>query len=152
MSGLRPVFRRTQRAVLRWRPSLDAGTAVAKTCTILLQRAYEPPRADGSFRVLVDRYWPRGQGRDRLALDEWAKELGASPALIRWYGHEVERWEEFRRRYRHELAGDGPQARLDALLAAAGTRPITLVYGARDEAHNQAVVLREVLLERAGAG
>ncbi|MBZ0221570.1 MAG: DUF488 family protein [Dokdonella sp.] len=114
---------------------------------IVLQRAYEDPGAHDGYRVLVDHFWPRGRSKDVLRLDEWARELGASAELIHWYGHVHERWPEFRERYRKELAQDAQKERMRALLKAAGKQRITLVFGARTETENQAVVLREVLLE-----
>lgn len=113
---------------------------------IHIRRAYVPASADDGFRVLVDRVWPRGKSKATLALGEWAGDLAPSTALRQWFGHLPERWELFQTRYRAELATDAQQARLRALLVAAGGRPITLVYGAKDEQHNQAIVLQEVLL------
>ena len=113
---------------------------------IALQRAYDDPTPHDGYRVLVDRYWPRGRSKDVLKLDEWARDLAPTTELIHWYGHEPSRWPEFRTRYTKELATPDQQARLHALLDAAGRQPITLVYGARTETENQAVVLREVLL------
>ena len=112
---------------------------------IALQRAWEEPGARDGYRVLVDRFWPRGRSREVLQLDEWARDLAPEPDLIRWYGHDPARWDGFRQRYLAELATDTQQARLRALLAAAGKRKITLVYGARSETGNQAIVLREAL-------
>ena len=112
---------------------------------IALQRAWEEPGARDGYRVLVDRFWPRGRSREVLQLDEWARDLAPEPDLIHWYGHDPARWDGFRQRYLAELATDTQQARLRALLAAAGKRKITLVYGARSETGNQAIVLREAL-------
>lgn len=112
---------------------------------VSIRRAYEEPAADDGYRVLVDRVWPRGRRKEDLALDEWAKELAPSTALRKWFGHDPERWDAFRERYRAELDAPEAQARLRTLVEAAGERPITLVYSARDEQHNQAVVLRETI-------
>lgn len=114
--------------------------------SIVIKRAYEDPSPADGYRVLVDRIWPRGKRREALALDQWAKELGPSTVLRQWFGHDPQRWEEFRERYRREL--DTPQVRelLASLLHSAGRGPLTLVYSARDEQHNQAIVLRELLL------
>lgn len=112
---------------------------------ISIQRAYEEPGADDGYRVLVDRVWPRGRRREDLALDEWAKELAPSTALRKWFGHDPARWESFRERYRDELATPEARERLHGLAQAAGERPITLVYSAKDEQHNQAIVLREAI-------
>lgn len=113
--------------------------------TVSIRRAYDEPSESDGYRVLVDRVWPRGQRKDALALDEWAKELAPSTALRKWFAHDPMRWEAFRERYRDELGTPEARERLHALVEAAGKRPITLVYSARDEQHNQAVVLREVL-------
>ncbi len=109
-----------------------------------MKRAYEPAsRADG-VRVLVDRVWPRGLTKSKVAIDQWMKDVAPSTALRQWFGHDPERWTEFRRRYRAELARH--PALLKELRAIARKGPLTLVYSARDEAHNQAVVLRERLI------
>jgi len=112
---------------------------------ISIKRAYEPPSASDGRRVLVDRLWPRGVSKAEARLDDWLKAVAPSDALRRWFGHQPQRWEEFRRRYREELAGNPAVETLRKLAAEA---PLTLVYGARDEAHNDAVVLAEWLRER----
>lgn len=121
-------------------------TKKAAARDVVLQRAYDDPTSHDGFRVLVDRFWPRGRSKDVLALDEWARDLAPSAELIHWYGHVPERWPEFRKRYLDELKAPEQRERLRALLDAAGTRRITLVYGARTPTENQAVVLREALL------
>jgi len=91
--------------------------------------------------VLVDRVWPRGVSKEKAAVDLWMKEIGPSTGLRKWFGHRPERWDEFRARYREELKGD----LLDELRTHAAKGRLTLVYSAKDEARNQAVVIREVL-------
>ena len=116
---------------------------------VRIRRAYtEPDRDDGS-RVLVDRVWPRGRSREALQLAGWERDVAPSDELRGWFGHDPARWDEFRRRYRAELEAPDRQAALGRLarLAEAGT--LTLVYSAADGANNQALVLREVLLEQA---
>lgn len=113
--------------------------------TIDIQRAYDSTPDPRVYRVLVDRFWPRGLRKADLQPDAWAKELAPSAALIKWFGHQSERWTEFRQRYMDELSTADAKAALGGLLAAAGGRDIVLLYGARDHQHNQAVVLREVL-------
>jgi len=114
---------------------------------VRLKRAYDPPeKADGT-RILVDRLWPRGVSKAEARLDEWIKEVAPSTELRKWFGHDPERWAEFRRRYRAELAGHSEIVTHLRRLAREGT--LTLIYGAKDEAHNEAVVLRNVLLGRA---
>lgn len=108
-----------------------------------LRRAYEAPSQDDGRRFLVDRVWPRGVTKADLRLDGWLRDVAPSADLRRWFGHDPARWDEFAARYRQELAAR-PDA-LAPLLEAARQGPITLVYGARDEQHNQAVVLKAVL-------
>ncbi len=110
---------------------------------IHLRRIYDNPGAEDGFRVLVDRLWPRGLTREKLAADLWLKEIAPSPGLRRWFGHDPERWEEFRRRYIVEL-GRQPEL-VEQLRERARKSPLTLLYAARDEIHNQAVVLKEYL-------
>jgi uncharacterized protein YeaO (DUF488 family) len=112
-----------------------------------LKRAYEPAAEGDGQRVLVDRIWPRGvsKGEARIAL--WLKDVAPSTALRKWFGHDPEKWTEFRRRYAEEL--DGNPA-LDQLRQIIAEGPVTLVYGAKDEAHNQAVALAEYLGSRKG--
>lgn len=112
---------------------------------IALKRAYDPPEAADGVRILVDRLWPRGLAKNKAALDHWLKDVAPSTALRRWFGHDPARWAEFRRRYRAELAAR-PEAMAELRRLAAGRRA-TLVYAARDTAHNEAVVLRELLEE-----
>jgi uncharacterized protein YeaO (DUF488 family) len=109
-----------------------------------LKRAYEPARATDGYRVLIDGLWPRGVSRERAHLDEWARELAPSAALRRWFGHDPARFSQFRRRYAEELAAQEAKLRDLRMRARKGT--LTLVYGARDTEHNDAVVLAEVLL------
>jgi uncharacterized protein YeaO (DUF488 family) len=110
---------------------------------VRLKRAYEPPAASDGYRVLVDRLWPRGVRREEARLDEWARELAPSAELRRWFGHDPERFEEFRRRYTEELAGQ--EEKLRELRRRAREGALTLVYSARDVEHNDAVVLAEIL-------
>ncbi|CAB4244142.1 conserved protein of unknown function [Methylacidimicrobium sp. AP8] len=114
---------------------------------VRIRRVYEALGEPEGYRVLVDRIWPRGLSKDKVPFDRWAKDLAPSPELRKWFSHDPSRWEEFRIRYRRELASR--EGELQDLLRAAGQRPLTLLYGARDKEHNQAVVLREVLEELA---
>jgi uncharacterized protein YeaO (DUF488 family) len=98
------------------------------------------------MRILIDRLWPRGVKKSDAAIDRWIKNIAPSTALRKWFGHDPARWQEFRRRYAAEIHDNaGPLAELRA---AARKGPITLVFAARDEIHNDAVVLRDVLLAR----
>ena len=116
--------------------------------TVRLQRAYDEPQPDDGHRVLVDRVWPRGRTKAELRLDTWARDLGPSTDLRRWFGHDPERWIEFQRRYRAELANPEKARALDALAAIARTQRVTIVYGARDREHNQARVIADELTRR----
>jgi uncharacterized protein YeaO (DUF488 family) len=109
-----------------------------------LKRAYEPPAPEDGVRVLVDRLWPRGLSKEKAAIDHWMKDIAPSAELRKWFGHDPERWPEFRRRYREELRRQG--ALLTQLCDLAEGGAVTLVYAAHDEAHNDAVVLREALV------
>jgi uncharacterized protein YeaO (DUF488 family) len=113
---------------------------------VQIKRIYEPAEPGDGYRVLVDRVWPRGISRERAGLDDWARELGPSDELRKWFGHVPERFEEFRSRYRRALRTKRQQ--LDELRKHAGRRQLTLLYGARDQEHNNALVLAELLHER----
>ena len=119
------------------------------TRDIRVKRVYEPAQPDDGYRVLLDHVWPRGISRERARLDEWARELAPSDGLRRWFDHAPERFDEFRSRYRAELTAH-PE-KLTELRARARQHPLTIVYAARDEQHNNAVVLAEVLRGRAAA-
>jgi uncharacterized protein YeaO (DUF488 family) len=107
-----------------------------------LIRAYDTiPRDNGHFRVLVDRLWPRGVKKEDLDIDVWLKELSPSSELRKWFDHDPERWEEFRKRYFKELGK--VQDQVSKMLEDAGKRTILLIYGAKDDEHNQAVALKE---------
>ncbi|MEC5213621.1 uncharacterized protein YeaO (DUF488 family) [Polaromonas sp. CG_9.5] len=111
---------------------------------IRIKRAYEPPAPGDGTRILIDRLWPRGVKKETLALSQWNKALSPSTELRQWFGHDPALWLEFRRRYAAELLLHAEQ--LDILRALARQGTVTLVYGAHDETHNDAVALREFLL------
>jgi uncharacterized protein YeaO (DUF488 family) len=113
---------------------------------VKLKRAYEPAASGDGARVLVDRLWPRGIPKSRLALDEWMRDVAPSSGLRKWFGHDPARWTEFRARYARELRANA--GLLDRLRDLAREGPVTLVYSAHDEGHNDAVVLRDMLLGR----
>lgn len=114
---------------------------------IRLKRAYDPPSPDDGVRVLVDRLWPRGKSREALALDRWERDLAPSAELCKWFNHDLERWQEFQERYAQELSDPGKQAALQQLVEQARNGTVTLVYGARDEEHNQAAALKRYIEE-----
>lgn len=95
--------------------------------------------------MLVDRIWPRGRSKETLELDQWVRDLAPSASLRKWFGPDPKRWVVFQQRYRIELDAPENQEQIQRLLADANGRPITLVYGAKDEEHDQAIVLRDVL-------
>lgn len=103
----------------------------------------EPASGDG-HRVLVDRVWPRGVRKEDAALDAWLKEVGPSTELRKWFGHDPERFEEFARKYEQELQGSDEWAELQQIVS--DHRRVTLLFGASDRDHNQAVVLRDLLI------
>jgi uncharacterized protein YeaO (DUF488 family) len=117
-----------------------------KMHAVELKRAYEPPSSRDGMRVLVDRMWPRGLPKRNAHIDLWLKDIAPSTALRQWFGHDSARWSEFRRRYRAELVRN--PAPLEHLRELARAGRLTLVFGARDERHNQAVVLKGLLASR----
>ena len=112
---------------------------------VRLKRAYEPAAPEDGVRVLVDRLWPRGLRKSDAAIDRWMKDIAPSTQLRQWFGHDPERWPEFRRSYTMELQQQA--AAVDELRELAKGGRVTLVFAAHDEAHNDAVVLRDVLLQ-----
>jgi uncharacterized protein YeaO (DUF488 family) len=111
-----------------------------------LKRAYEPKAASDGQRILIDRLWPRGLSRRKVAIDDWMKELAPSADLRRWFAHDPRKWVEFQKRYKLELRTQADL--LDKIAKRALRGRVTLVYGARDEAHNDAVVLSAVIRRR----
>lgn len=118
--------------------------------SVKLKRAYEPPARGDGTRILIDRLWPRGVSKANAAIDEWIKELAPSTRLRKWFGHDPARWKEFRSRYAAEVQEHPEQLR--RLRNLARKKPITLVYSAHDEIHNDAVALRDFLLGRKAKG
>jgi uncharacterized protein YeaO (DUF488 family) len=116
---------------------------MAPSHEIRIRRVYDPPERGDGARVLVDRLWPRGLSKDRAGLAAWLKDIAPSAELRAWFGHDPERFAEFSRRYRAELAGN--EAAVDELRSLIAKGPVTLLYGAHDEAHNNAVVLADWL-------
>jgi uncharacterized protein YeaO (DUF488 family) len=111
--------------------------------TVQIKRVYEPPASDDGVRVLVDRLWPRGLSKTRAAVDLWLKDLAPSVRLRRWFNHDVSRWDEFTARYAQEL--DTKNVAVAALAGAARRGRVTLLFGARDPEHNNAVALHAYL-------
>jgi uncharacterized protein YeaO (DUF488 family) len=113
---------------------------------IAVKRAYESASPEDGTRILVDRLWPRGVTKEKAALDVWVKDIAPSTELRKWFGHDPARWKEFRERYSLEVKEHA--AELAHLRELARKGKITLVYAARDEEHNEALVLRDLLLGR----
>jgi len=110
---------------------------------IRLKRVYERPSRKDGWRILVDRLWPRGLTKERAAVKLWLKELAPSTELRKWFGHDPAKWKPFQVRYRQELRGKKDAIHL--LKQKSEEHTVTLVYGARDEEHNEALVLKSVL-------
>ena len=125
--------------------TLDAGRLPATTLEVRVKRIYAEAALGDGYRVLIDRIWPRGVSREGAELDEWARELAPSAELRKWFDHIPARFPRFRTRYRAELQHQLP--RLEELRRRAATRPLTILYAARDPKHNNAVVLAELLRE-----
>ncbi len=113
---------------------------------VALKRVYDEPGPSDGTRVLVDRLWPRGLSKERAHINLCLKEIAPSNELRIWFGHELEKFAEFRRRYEAELASEGSQEALTKLRYIASREPVTLVFAAHDTEHNNAVVLRDLLL------
>lgn len=110
---------------------------------VQLKRVYDKPaKADGR-RILVDRIWPRGLKKKYARIDEWFKEVAPTTGLRKWFGHDPSRWEEFKKRYFREL--DNHRERVQQLVRESKKRTVTLLFGAKDTEHNNAVALKEYL-------
>jgi uncharacterized protein YeaO (DUF488 family) len=110
---------------------------------IRIKRVYEEPDTEDGKRILVDRLWPRGLTKEKAKVDLWLKDVAPSTELRKWFAHDAAKWTEFQTRYREELKGNKDQLSLLKQEAVKGT--ITLVYGARDQQHNEAVILQNLL-------
>ena len=115
---------------------------------ILIKRVYDPSAKEDGTRFLIDRLWPRGIKKEALSMEGWLKQIAPSVGLRRWFGHDPAKWQEFRERYRAELANQSEACQ--TLLEAAKRGTITLLYSAHDTDHNNAKVLQSYLEERLG--
>jgi uncharacterized protein YeaO (DUF488 family) len=120
---------------------------MAARTTVRIKRVYDPPAKADGLRILVDRLWPRGLSREAAALDDWMPDVAPSAALRTWFGHDPARWRAFQQRYRRELDANPDAVR--ALAARIRGRRATLLFGAKDREHNQAVVVRDYLMKKA---
>jgi uncharacterized protein YeaO (DUF488 family) len=114
--------------------------------SVTIKRVYDPPVPSDGVRVLVDRLWPRGLSKAKAKIDRWEKDLAPSDGLRRWFGHDPAKWADFRKRYSQELRASAKHVRQLGTETRRGR--VTLLYAARDERHNNAVVLAEVLKKR----
>jgi uncharacterized protein YeaO (DUF488 family) len=110
---------------------------------VQIKRVYEPKEATDGFRILVDRLWPRGIKKENIHTDTWLKEVAPSSELRKWFNHDPEKWNAFREKYKAELSRSASFETLQQLVKK--HKKVTLVYGAKDEIHNQAAVLKEAL-------
>ena len=117
--------------------------SVIYTMTVKIKRVYEAPNQDDGKRILVDRLWPRGLTKEKASVDLWLKDIGPTTTLRKWFNHDPEKYEEFKKRYFDELKNNKEQVSL--LKNEIKKGPITLVYGAKDEKHNEAFVLKDML-------
>ena len=115
-----------------------------KTKEIKIKRIYEPPAMDDGFRILVDRFWPRGLNKEKAKIHLWLKEIAPSDQLRKWYGHDPKKWTEFREKYFNELKDKEEMAQLITRKLKEGT--ITFLYSSKEEKINNAVALKEYLL------
>lgn len=108
---------------------------------IKIKRVYETPESSDGKRVLIDRLWPRGLTKEKAKVDLWLKEIAPSTELRKWFNHDPARWDEFRRKYAKEISNNtAVKAQLELILKKGG---VTLVYSAKDELHNDAIVLKD---------
>ncbi len=110
---------------------------------IKIKRTYDPVSKDDGRRILVDRLWPRGLSKEKLELDRWAKEWAPSTELRKWFAHDPQKWLEFQKRYKKEL--EGHEGVINEIADEAKAKSVTLIYGAKDQIHNEAVVLLDVI-------
>jgi uncharacterized protein YeaO (DUF488 family) len=110
---------------------------------LAIKRVYEEPDKDDGIRILIDRLWPRGLSKEKAHVDLWLKEIAPSTELRKWFAHDPAKWTEFKTRYRAELKHNSEQ--LAVLKQAIAKGPVTLLYGAKDEQRNDAIVLQELL-------
>lgn len=115
---------------------------------IKTKRVYEDYSKQDGYRILIDRLWPRGIKKTDLPLNEWNKELAPSTELRKWFSHKPERWKEFKVKYKKELLREGLRTQIEALTTLAKKHTVTFLFGAKDEAYNNAVALKEFIESR----
>jgi len=114
---------------------------------ITIKRIYDPVSEDDGKRILVDRLWPRGLKKEKAVIDEWLKDIAPSDELRKWFSHDSSKWQEFKNKYKKELKGKDKSELLEQLKKTAKKEKVTVLFSARDIAHNNAVVLKELLEE-----
>jgi uncharacterized protein YeaO (DUF488 family) len=122
---------------------LDSNFQLITARDLRIKRIYDPPVRSDGYRVLVDRLWPRGISKRRAKLSDWMPNLAPSTELRKWFGHDPAHWNEFRKRYRAELAQK--KSLIDSIRERALDEPVTLLYAARDPLHNHALVLKQFI-------
>ena len=122
---------------------LDSSFQLITERNVRIKRIYDAAERSDGYRILIDRIWPRGVSKQRAKLDAWLPELAPGAELRKWFGHDPARWQEFRKRYRAELAQEAPL--IGSIRHRALDEPVTLLYAARDPLHNNAVVLQHVI-------
>lgn len=110
---------------------------------VSIKRVYDKPSDDDGYRVMVDRLWPRGLSKESAKIDQWLKEVGPSNELRKWFNHDPVKFDEFTKKYRQELQTNQAFAELKSIVAK--QNKVTLIYSAKDEQHNQAVVIQRLL-------
>lgn len=116
---------------------------------IKIERIYDNPKGDNSFRILVDRLWPRGLSKEKVRIDLWQKDIAPSNSLRKWFGHDENKWDEFKRKYFKELDKKNDNNTVDRIIKMAKEQnSITLLYGTKEERFNNAVALKEYLEEK----
>jgi uncharacterized protein YeaO (DUF488 family) len=111
------------------------------------KRIYDPASPDDGRRILIDRLWPRGIKKEEAKIDEWLRDIAPSAELRKWFSHDPEKWQEFKNKYKKELKGKDKLELLEQLKKTAKKEKVTVLFSAKDIAHNNAVVLKELLEE-----
>jgi uncharacterized protein YeaO (DUF488 family) len=114
---------------------------------IMIKRVYDPVSEEDGERILVDRLWPRGVTKEAARVSSWMKEIGPTTELRKWFGHDPSRWDEFQRRYTRELQTRDHRALLEDLAARSRRGVVTLVFGAKDQEHTHAIVLKNIITD-----
>lgn len=112
------------------------------------KRVYETPKRSDGVRILVDRLWPRGLKKEDAQIDLWLKDIAPSSDLRKWFNHDPKKWPEFKKRYAKELKGEAEQEAIATIKKEAKKKTVTLLYGSKEEEHNNAIALLHFLLKK----